>query len=309
MLTLAPLACSGAMATGAGGASEDASAEVESDNVEKTDARDAEVAEAGSEVDTNPLREECRAAAYDPPAFYCGGCMEASCAPACEACYAVTDCVGWIECAEKCPTGACLEVCTTQFPGGEAPALAWFGSSGCAAKAGCDCTLKPVTQICDSDATTGETSCDACLGANCCDVVKTCQADAACNDCLMNGTADLCGGNAAYETLDECRASSCGTLCHAPQGCGLSTSGTVPTCDACIEANCCAEDVGCTYGMDVDHNGSSDCLDVLTCRQNCAVDDSACRDACDAAQPEGAALLNELFGCLSQACGGVCPFS
>ncbi|MCC6524680.1 MAG: hypothetical protein IT373_18630 [Polyangiaceae bacterium] len=44
------------------------------------------------------------------------------------------------------------------------------------------------------------------MGANCCQELKTCLANATCNDCLLNGTVASCTASSLDEPVTDCQA-------------------------------------------------------------------------------------------------------
>jgi hypothetical protein len=81
----------------------------------------------------------------------------------------------------------------------------------------------------------------------------------------------------------------------APSGaCGLATGD--PTCDACLDTSCCAQNTACV--------SDADCNALLACGDACR--DDACFSACYSAHPTGAALLDALSSCADTSCSAKC---
>lgn len=80
----------------------------------------------------------------------------------------------------------------------------------------------------------------------------------------------------------------------AAGACGLATGE--PTCDACLDTSCCAENTACV--------SDADCTALLTCGDACT--DDACIASCMTAHPTGAALLDTLSTCMEGSCSIAC---
>jgi len=80
--------------------------------------------------------------------------------------------------------------------------------------------------------------------------------------------------------------------------CGNLTFDDRPDCETCVEDNCCAE------LQDCDPAGTTDCGKLVVCLNACADGDSACQDACLAADTTMAGLtsLQGLFSCYDTSC-------
>jgi hypothetical protein len=72
-----------------------------------------------------------------------------------------------------------------------------------------------------------------------------------------------------------------------------------PSCDQCLQDECCAEVAACDIG--------TPCYDLLTCEASCA--DAACIAACDAAFASGAAAASSLSQCFFTTCGFNCTLT
>ncbi|MFO0616092.1 MAG: hypothetical protein U0414_26090 [Polyangiaceae bacterium] len=79
--------------------------------------------------------------------------------------------------------------------------------------------------------------------------------------------------------------------------CGL-TFDDRPDCETCMEDSCCSELQEC------DPNSNSDCGKLVVCLNACMSGDSACQDACIAADTSGAGLtaLQAIFSCYDGNC-------
>ena len=81
--------------------------------------------------------------------------------------------------------------------------------------------------------------------------------------------------------------------------CGLTTNDA--TCDSCINSKCFASCDACATNQQ--------CLDYLTCLQNCAADDTVCEGTCAGQYPTGKPLLDAFIGttgCMTVSCEAEC---
>lgn len=77
--------------------------------------------------------------------------------------------------------------------------------------------------------------------------------------------------------------------------CENGVPGFQPACQNCLDANCCAEQQAC--------GAEPQCTDLLECEVGCPQGDTACIDACIAAAPLGAPLLDDFDDCFG---GPIC---
>jgi hypothetical protein len=156
--------------------------------------------------------------------------MEANCATSCEACFASTACVNWLYCAVNCYDQACLDACSTQYPAGEAPAMAWLGDTGCLGthcEVACDTTGGTIDEC--KASIYADPACGACMEANCATECEACYYHPTCMDwlycaiycydqaCLNNCTVQYPGGEApamAWLGTSGCVEDQCSTACN-----------------------------------------------------------------------------------------------
>ncbi len=155
-------------------------------------------------------------------------------------------------------------------------------------------------------------TCGACMEASCMSQCNACVSNTECLawlNCVV-GCSDTTCENACTSQHPEgsevglawignsgCIGTQCATPC-ALDGCGLSTNGTYPECDACIESSCCTQGKACA--------NDAECESALTCVQGCTSGDTACEDNCANQYPTGYQKLIDFFDCLSQMCSGKC---
>ena len=153
-----------------------------------------------------PTPDDCGDLAFPDPA--CGDCATAVCCSELAQCASGTSCGDLVVCMQSCADQACFDQCEASFPAGVAAfdALQSCISASCSA----ECAT-PDTLICDTDLTTGEAACDACLGTSCCADFQFCVQDGAdvqaCIDCFDAGGGPLCDDALA------CAAASCANEC------------------------------------------------------------------------------------------------
>jgi hypothetical protein len=71
-----------------------------------------------------------------------------------------------------------------------------------------------VTDICGTGLSSGNATCDTCLGNLCCGEITTCVADTACTECLSTGgSAPGCSSNGIYLATTSCDGSNCSASC------------------------------------------------------------------------------------------------
>ena len=155
---------------------------------------------------------------YEPPA--CGGtsesftnagcatCAEQACCVELEACAAGTPCAALLECQSVCLDSACVDACVASSPDGLAPAPAY--DACLAGPCGVDCPQNP--GVCGTTFSTGQPSCDTCVGEACCGQLAACQSDAACSACL-DGFAESCSTDPLFSDLTGCLGASCASAC------------------------------------------------------------------------------------------------
>ncbi len=166
----------------------------------------------------------CSASGYKDAT--CGACMEAKCTAVCQTCMADTNCTAWLQCAVNCSDATCESGCTSQYPAGEAPALAWLGNSGCISTS-CSTECGGSSSGGGCGLTTNDATCDACIASYCCTQGQTCAKDQGCIDVLTciqgcSSTDTTCQDNCmssnptgASELNDfaGCMNQSCSTEC------------------------------------------------------------------------------------------------
>jgi hypothetical protein len=153
---------------------------------------------------------DCGPGGYQPTP--CGECLGTKCVAECEACLADPACNGWLSCVinNDCETQACYDACDAQYPGGQAPALAWLGNSGCVGtKCGTECEVGGGAS-CEADGYT-DPACGACMATNCKAECEACLASAPCvgwlncvidNDCETEACYNQCtAANPGGDTL------------------------------------------------------------------------------------------------------------
>lgn len=179
---------------------------------------------------------ECQASGYGDAT--CGACAEANCATQCEACLGDQACVTWVQCVVNCTDQTCMDACGTNAAGD-----AWLGNSGCLSTAcATECGGSSGTQICDSGLSMSDATCATCLGTNCCNEVKACEADSACLACITGQSTDGCDTNTNYTAVNTCFGGPCATDCGGSSGTQICDSGlsmSNATCAQCVGDNCC----------------------------------------------------------------------
>jgi hypothetical protein len=142
--------------------------------------------------------------------------------------------------------------------------------------------------------------CSACMSNTDCVAWLNCVVQCADSTCESGCTSQHPDGSQvglAWIGNSGCIGTQCATPC-ALDGCGLSTNGAYPECDACIESSCCTQGKACA--------NDAECGSALTCVQGCASGDTACEDNCANQYPAGYQKLIDFFDCLSQMCSGTC---
>jgi hypothetical protein len=140
-----------------------------------------------------------------PPS--CGDCAVDQCCEQLQACDDSPACLERFACRWVCSDDVCRQSCATSYPDGAAEADALE-----TCLSGCGTACPAPSTICDSTLSTGVADCDACLGTSCCNEVKTCLADAVCNDCLVAGNGANCDQNLLYQGVTGCFP-ACSTAC------------------------------------------------------------------------------------------------
>jgi hypothetical protein len=79
--------------------------------------------------------------------------------------------------------------------------------------------------------------------------------------------------------------------------CGLMSANA--TCNACLDSMCCSQAQTCA--------ADTDCTNLLTCIQACAMGDTACENTCAGQHPTGTNELNAVGDCLTNMCPTQCP--
>jgi hypothetical protein len=131
------------------------------------------------------------------------------------------------------------------------------------------------------------------VGDSCCDEVKACAADAACNACLTGGGTN-CDTNTLATAVDTCWETNCTAACTVTGECTLQF--TAAACTDCMNAKCEAQ---CITASDDPAIG-----DYLDCIQPCT--EQACVDTCDGQYPSVAAAVAALDACLADQCETEC---
>jgi hypothetical protein len=108
-------------------------------------------------------------------------------------------------------------------------------------------------------------------------------------ECNASGKAIAKGCDAEGNELFACLQSGGNT---GPSKCDELETG-VPTCDACMDAKCCAQETACV--------DEPQCTDYFDCRQN-----GGSPDACQSSFPAGAAAAAAITQCMSQQCASQC---
>jgi len=85
--------------------------------------------------------------------------------------------------------------------------------------------------------------------------------------------------------------------------CTLTLPTGMPSCDSCLGANCCSEDVTC--------GNDQDCIAFIDCVNACfpsdgGAPDQTCVDACSTQYPNGSTELGDLEQCMQTSCSTDC---
>lgn len=253
----------------------------------------------------------------------CDACVSGSCCAEDAACAGDADCVALVTCFDSCTDDACFSSCEGAHSTGSTKLGAFIDcvSTSCAT----DCGGPPPPSsggsggACGGVVSSGSPTCDACLDATCCGDVNACVSDADCRDfmsCLDSCSDATCEtacqtahptGAVELTSLSTCVTTSC-SACVAssppppssppsppsPSSCGLSSG--LATCDACLDASCCAQSSACV--------GDVECSALITCIGSCS--DDACANACAAAHGAGVSKLDAVFSCVTTTCGPSC---
>jgi hypothetical protein len=261
----------------------------------------------------------CGLSSGDPT---CDACVASSCCAEDTACASDADCTALITCGDACMDDTCFSACFAAHPTGASilDKLSTCVEGSCGTACGGP-PQPPPGSACGF--ATGDATCDTCLGTSCCAQANACFGDAdctalldcgdACNDstCLAACEAAHPSGAAKISAISTCVDTTCGAACGgtpgldagsgpgpapgpSPGSCGLTSSD--PTCDACLDASCCAESTACV--------DDPQCVALVSCYDACT--DDACATACDAAHPAGTAHLNAVFGCVQTNCATSC---
>lgn len=124
----------------------------------------------------------------------CGACLDAGCCPQLAACSNDSTCF-------NCAVGAQTTGCD-----GNAPLAALHSCSYTTCGEVCG------APICDSDLHIIE-PCATCLGSNCCQIIKNCQANSVCLDCVIENQTSGCSSNAQFLAVADCWNGSCELDC------------------------------------------------------------------------------------------------
>src|SRR5262249_8441868 len=131
--------------------------------------------------------------------------------PACDSCLAAECCGQFTACLSD---PYCSQCFSPNAPASCDTDPLYAASIGCSET---DCG--PVrgagsSTICDPGLSTGDPTCDQCLGDLCCDAFDACLGDPNCSACLTSGgAAPACDVNSLFQTANDCYAQQCGTTC------------------------------------------------------------------------------------------------
>jgi hypothetical protein len=144
----------------------------------------------------------------------CAWCSADLCCDLVDPCTYGSPCDNLVGCIIACADDAtCAKSCKDKYPDGVASFEALIGCLH--VQCPYECSLGGY-YVCDSTAKTSIPECSLCVGAACCDTVKTCFGAKLCSDCSHSGDPGKpgtpCGSDPTYTALLACVA-GCGADC------------------------------------------------------------------------------------------------
>lgn len=248
---------------------------------------------------------------FSSPDPQCNTCLSSSCCSEATTCGANTSCAAISTCIQACADDTCSQGCLTSNAAGAAD---YNALTGCVSNS-CMVACSGAAALGDGGACGGfvfdTAECTSCFASSCCSAGSACSANADCvaldtclGDCASGDTTceNACAsaspnGTADLSAVGDCITGTCGAACGfvaADAGSCGGFSSDEPCTNTCVTTTCCAQGAAC--GANVS------CLQLFSCIQSCAPNDSNCAQTCANQNPGGVSAYNAAQVCLDS-CG------